>query len=941
MMIRPSRRLIIITLAVCGLVAGFILILPEVVRRVAVNRLQMIFTVPVAIDDVDVNLFTGRATVDSLVIGKDEPRPILSLPAMTIDISRTALLIGELHLERIIMQNPQLLLERLEPDSYNILRAVRVPQESEGTTTGGAAFTINHLDVHGGEIVFIDHLRDPDYKVTFSSLEMAAGPISSLPEASITPTNFTLGLKIAGGTVKLAGSTTPFRDALNTQMTAEVANVKLQAFQVYLPYGGRLNLERSLLNGKGRYVLAYRDSKPAQHSVEGSLKVEGIALLTAPTSQPIMEVSALRAQNIHIDLLQSQSQIGSLTIEKPHLLVQRDSSGFNLQQFLAESKTANEDPEQNQPDGTRMPLILKEAEANGGTIEFIDQTVSPAVKTVLQEVNVVASNMAVLPTFSAEQIAAEALLGKGSMRVTGAIYNEPLKGQFSIVGERLPFEPYSGYLNHLFSTANSSGESINGELKLALAAEDNGEIVTSISGHLEGYNMALEFPDQQDRFLVAKRLGVDLRTIRLGSQPRVDIDQIAFSGATLRVLRNQDRTLNLTRFWAPDEQQESKQRQKQTQRAGTSLAIRSISVEKSSIEILDRSVSPNYRTTVSRLSGNLSDLLPSAKRAELTLQGILGESANLELRGWFTPFTERPHIQLQGTIRSYTLPPLNPYAKEYVSHRIRQGQITTDVNYILKGDEIQAQAQLVLRDVRVGERTSDEFTNRIGIPLELAIALLQDIHGVIRLQLAMSGDTGAQLNMAHLIWGAVRNAIIRAITAPFRFVGRILTFGDRIGRIQIEPILFEPGTREIEPQSGKQLVDLTELLKEKPRLELRLNGSTSQGEQDTIKEKQFWEKLGTVEGKDYEEALIRLYQKLGGITKPRTPLAPVAEESLERFVLDRIEITEEELRALAQDRAEIVKNELQKRGISPERLIVSGENSLAANQAAVEIELAS
>jgi hypothetical protein len=36
-----------------------------------------------------------------------------------------------------------------------------------------------------------------------------------------------------------------------------------------------------------------------------------------------------------------------------------------------------------------------------------------------------------------------------------------------------------------------------------------------------------------------------------------------------------------------------------------------------------------------------------------------------------------------------------------------------------------------------------------------------------------------------------------------------------------------------------------------------------------------------------------------------------------------------------------VKNEMQKRGIDPERLIVSGENSLAANQAAVEIELAS
>ncbi|HZA56958.1 MAG TPA: DUF748 domain-containing protein [Candidatus Udaeobacter sp.] len=938
---RPSRRLIFLSLAVCSLVAGFIFILPEVVRRVAVNRLQMIFTVPVTIDDVDVNIFTGRASVNRLVIGNDESRPILTLPAVTMDFSRTALLKGEFNLKRIVVQNPQVLLERLAPNNYNILTAVRIPKQLKGTTPGGPTFTIDQLEVAGGEIEFIDHLQDPDYKVTFSSLEMSAGPISSLPDASITPTAFTLGLKIAGGTLKLSGSTTPFRDALNTQMRADIANVELQAFQVYLPYGSRLNLDRSLLNGEGRYVLGYRDGEMVKHSVTGRLNLEGMALLSAPTSQPIMKVSALKAENIHIDLLESQTEIGSLAIGKPYLLVERNSSGLNLQQFLPQSKTANEGSEREQRDGTRMPLTVKQTEANGATIEFIDHTVSPAVKTVLQEINLEANNMTVLPTFSVDQIAADALLGKGSLRVTGAIYNEPLKAQFSIVGERISFEPYRGYLNHLFSTASSSGESINGKLELALAAEHNGELTTSISGHLEGYNMALEFPDRPDHFLVTKRLGVRLKTIRLGSKPRVDIDQIAFSGANLKVVRNQGGTLELTRLWAGDKQQESKQRQKQTQGEGTILAIRSINVEKSSIEILDRSVSPNYRTGLSQVNATLSDFMPSAKRAELTLQGILGESANLELRGWFTPFTEKPHIQLRGTIRSYALPPLSPYATQYVSHRIREGQITTDVNYRLKGDEIQAQAQLVLRDVRVGQRTGGEFTNRIGIPLELAIALLQDIHGVIRLQLAVSGDTGPQLNIANLIWSAVRNAIIRTITAPFRLVGRILTFGDRIGRVQIDPILFLSGTREIETQSVKQLADLTELLKEKPQLELKLSGNATQAERDTIKREKFWESLRTVEGKNYEEALIRLYQDLGGITEPRLPLAPRAEESLERFVLERIVISQEELRALAQDRAEIVKDELEKRGIDPQRLIVSGETALAANQATVTIELAS
>lgn len=78
---RPSRRLVISTAVILALVGVFIVILPEVSRRLAINRLQSVLTVPVAIEDVDVNLFTGRAAVENPVIGADDPRPILTLAA--------------------------------------------------------------------------------------------------------------------------------------------------------------------------------------------------------------------------------------------------------------------------------------------------------------------------------------------------------------------------------------------------------------------------------------------------------------------------------------------------------------------------------------------------------------------------------------------------------------------------------------------------------------------------------------------------------------------------------------------------------------------------------------------------------------------------------------------------------------------------------------------
>jgi hypothetical protein len=318
----------------------------------------------------------------------------------------------------------------------------------------------------------------------------------------------------------------------------------------------------------------------------------------------------------------------------------------------------------------------------------------------------------------------------------------------------------------------------------------------------------------------------------------------------------------------------------------------------------------------------------------------LGDSANLTLSGWFAPFSEETNLQFAGTVRSYALPPLNPYATEYVSHRIRRGQVTMDVKYTMAEGKIKAVADVALRNVRVGEQTGDEFVNRIGIPLELAVALLEDINGVIDLRFAITEESGLKLNLASLIWEAVRNAILKAITAPFRLVGNILTLGGRIGQIRIDPIPFDPGTREISTQATDRVAKLAELLSNKPKLDLKIVGGVSRKEIDDLKQKKFWEMLESTEIKDYQEALIALYRRMGGISKLAAPLEPRAEESLERFVRERLEIADQDLRQLGRDRAEIVKKQLVEHGVDPERLSVAVPENIARDgEPAVEIQL--
>lgn len=898
-----------------ALVGSFILILPEIARRLLVNRLEGALTVPVSIEDVDINLFTGDAAVKTLVIGP-HARPIGRVPLIKLRFSRGALVRGAVDLSAASFHEPVLVVERTAEGEYNLAHAIAI-DKGQG---GEVQFALRRLEIHDARIDFIDRTRAPDYQISFTSIDLAAGPVSTLPGARLNPTNFTAGLSVAGGTLRLTGSSEPLAERLNLDLRVEADNLELDRFGVYLPYGSRLNLRDTIIDGRARYVLRHRGAEVARHAIDGTLQANGFSLAMAEDRQ-IMRLAGLEARNIHVDFLKRSAQIGALLFTEPYVRIERDAAGFNFAQFLPEGENRARDSAE--PTDGAIPWTVVQAEIDRGSVEFIDRTVDPTVDLVLGNLTATGKNMTLWPDFSAGEIVVEAQSEKGFLRASGAVNDQPLKGEFAVEGKELPFTPLRGYLNALFSTARSQGDLLDGDLRLTFAPADGGAIATSISGRLEGRNMALQFPGEENPFLTTPQLAVDVGTLRFGVDPLVEIEQINFRGAQLDFLRDPNGNINLRRLWSDGGGQGQRAAEPERGNEATTTIIRAVTVEEGVINVADRSVSPNYTTRISQVTGKITELLPARNRAEISFEGVLGDAAKIQLSGWATPFTDKPYVHLEGAVRSYDLPPLNPYATEYVSQRVRQGEITTEITYTMDGNDMRAKAEVVLRDVRLGEKTGNEFEERVGIPLELALALLQDIQGVVRLQLEMARGTGPELdiNFARVIWNAVRRAVVGAITAPFRLIGRIFTRGDKI-ELGIDPVRFQPGSREFEEQGVKQLANLAEVLKGKPRLEVRLQGQASRDEAATIRQQIFWQKIDATGARDYQDALVQVHRDMTG-TRLEPPLQQSVEESLEKSILARIEIGDGDLRQLARARAETVQRELAERGIDPERLLLS------------------
>jgi hypothetical protein len=115
----------------------------------------------------------------------------------------------------------------------------------------------------------------------------------------------------------------------------------------------------------------------------------------------------------------------------------------------------------------------------------------------------------------------------------------------------------------------------------------------------------------------------------------------------------------------------------------------------------------------------------------------------------------------------------------------------------------------------------------VSLPLELAVALMKDSDGKIKIHVPITGSLeDPKFSVSHIIVDALVNTISKAITSPFRALASL------IGSEQdLSTISFPAGESTLNQQQTSKLDDLVKALKERPVLKLEIKGAAFQ-EQD-------------------------------------------------------------------------------------------------------------
>lgn len=367
------------------------------------------------------------------------------------------------------------------------------------------------------------------------------------------------------------------------------------------------------------------------------------------------------------------------------------------------------------------------------------------------------------------------------------------------------------------------------------------------------------------------------------------------------------------------------------------IFIDQVRTEQGNLRFADRSLSPEFVVDIASLAGQSRHIsnIPG-QRSELAFNGKVDRYAPVTIRGGTNLLIDDPVLDVAVAFSNLELTTFTPYSSTYAGYAIDKGQLSMKLNYKLQGNRLEGDNDITIKKLQLGEKVKSEQAK--DLPLGLAIALLSDSSGVIKMNLKVKGDLDQpNFSLGNIFWDVLGNTLSKAITSPFSLLAS-LTGGTQ----DLDELPFLAGDPSLTPSQQTKLGKLAQALKDRPKLSMNIRGKVNFNEERPILQRQKLERvLAKITGSPADLALLEqdppLQSALGeayeakfkedlGELADRLALpeqSPALRAQAVLLLRDQQLITAKSLRNLAMRRAQNTKEFLvDTQGIAPERLFV-------------------
>ena len=512
---------------------------------------------------------------------------------------------------------------------------------------------------------------------------------------------------------------------------------------------------------------------------------------------------------------------GALQVDGLHALVALNPDGLNWAQAFqpAAGGAARTEPVASSPASRPPDVHLKSLDLRDFSAQIDEHTGAAPIRLEVIGGQAGARNLSLDLRKSVPVHLRFALKQGGQFKASGQVAPQPLSGALQVQLQQLALTPFGGLLAPYVRLVLTSGTaSVDGTVKIRPGS--HGVPQVAYDGGAQVDNLALVDPDGRTPFLGWRKLAAT--GLHVDSAPlAVQMTALQAVEPYGRIVINPNRTLNVQAILLTRKPVSSSPPSPGEADKPLPLALRidRTAIVNADVDFTDQSIKPDFRVRMQKLSGvinGLSDAPDSS--AQIELDGQVNDYGQARVRGHLQPFRATNDTDVTLRFRNLDMASISPYSGKFAGRAIESGRLDAKLEYKIQKAQMQGSNAFTITRLKLGPHV--DSPSAVNLPLDLAIAVLENSDGVIDLDLPVHGDlNNPQFSYGGIIWHAIVNVLTKIVTAPFRALGALFG-GTDDGTPQ--DVHFASGSAVLAPPEREKLLHIGEALVKRPRLELQV-----------------------------------------------------------------------------------------------------------------------
>ena len=243
-----------------------------------------------------------------------------------------------------------------------------------------------------------------------------------------------------------------------------------------------------------------------------------------------------------------------------------------------------------------------------------------------------------------------------------------------------------------------------------------------------------------------------------------------------------------------------------------------IQVTQGSSDFSDLSLILPFAAQIKSLDGGASGV-SSEKKSIMTvaLDGNAYDLAPVNIKGKISPYLGEYHVDIN--FNGLPMPLVSPYMVQFAGYKVEKGKLTLGLKYNVVNGELTASNSIFIDQFELGDKV--ENPNAVSLPLKLAVALLKDADGKIKIDVPITGSLDdPKFSVGAIVTDALINVLSKVITSPFRALAALIGSEEDMSTIG-----FPAGNSYLTPPQQAKLDALAKALKDRPVLNLDIKGA--------------------------------------------------------------------------------------------------------------------